>query len=283
MLTTGLIPQVWKRRMVLALLIVVGLYALIVAGAFFAQARLIFPAWLVPATGPLPPGAERLELDAADGTRLAGVHLPPRTETGAGDGMLILAFAGNGSNAQALAERLRITFPDHAVAAFHYRGYAPSAGVPYAARMPDDAARAYDLLVARYRPQRVVAVGVSLGSGVATGLAARRRLDGLILVTPFDSLRAVARQIYWWLSVALLFRHDLDSVAALRDVPTPVAIVAAGRDALVRPERIDALRRDLATLRSDVVLARATHDNVTADPAFDAAMRSALDRLQQHF
>jgi pimeloyl-ACP methyl ester carboxylesterase len=261
------------------LLILVALYLAACIALYFAQSRLLFPTWLVGAAGPLPPGAERLTLDTPDDTRLEGVHLPPLQ--GGGNGTLILSFAGNATNAQHLAERLRVAFPEHPVVAFHYRGYGPSGGIAGAQAMADDAPLAYDLVVGRYRPRRVVAVGVSLGSGVAASLAARRPLSGLILVTPFDSLKNVARQIYWWVPVSLLMRHDLDSAAALKDAQVPVGIIAAQRDELVRPERTDALRRAVRTLRYDVTVPGATHNDIFVRPGLDAALREALGRIAQ--
>ena len=261
------------------LLILAALYLAACIALYFAQSRLLFPTWLVGAAGPLPPGAERLTLDTSDGTRLEGVHLPPLQ--GDGDGTLILSFAGNATNAQHLAERLRVAFPEHPVVAFHYRGYGPSGGIAGAQGMADDAPLAYDLVVGRYRPRRVVGVGVSLGSGVAAGLAARRPLSGLVLVTPFDSLKNVARQIYWWVPVSLLMRHDLDSAAALKDAQVPVAIIAAERDELVRTERTDALRRAVRTLRYDVTVPGATHNDIFVRHGLDAALREALGRIVQ--
>ncbi len=261
------------------LLVLLGLYLAACIGLYFAQSRLLFPAWLAGAAGPLPPGAERLTLEAPDGTRLEGVHLPP--VRGNGSNTLILSFAGNATNAQHLAERLRSTFPEHPIVAFHYRGYAPSGGIAGAEAMAEDAPVAYDLVLARYRPQRVVAIGVSLGSGVASALAARRPLSGLILVTPFDSLKNVARQIYWWVPVSLLMRHDLDSAAALAGSDVPVAIVAAERDELVRPERTEALRQLVRELRHQAVLPGATHNDIFLHPGFDPALREALRKLEQ--
>jgi pimeloyl-ACP methyl ester carboxylesterase len=260
------------------LLTLLGLYLAACIALYFAQSRLLFPAWLAGAAGPLPPGAERLTLDAPDGTRLEGVHLPP--VQGNGSHTLILSFAGNATNAQHLAMRLRSAFPEHPIVAFHYRGYQPSGGTTGAEAMAEDAPLAYDFVVARYRPQRVVAVGVSLGSGVASALAARRPLSGAILVTPFDSLKNVARQIYWWVPVSLLMRHDLDSAAALAGSDVPVAVVAAERDGLVRPERTDALRGAVRNLRHDVVLPGATHNDIFLHPGFDPALREALRKLQ---
>lgn len=261
------------------LLILLAVYLAICIAMYFAQSRMLFPTWLIGASRPLPAGAERLSFAAPDGTRLEGVHLPPLR--GAGEGTLILSFAGNATNAQDLAERLRMAFPEHPIVAFHYRGYAPSGGIAGAQAMADDAPLAYDFVMARYRPRRVVAVGVSLGSGVSASLASQRPLAGLILVTPFDSLKNVARQIYWWLPVSLLMRHDLDSAAALTSSDVPVAIIAAERDGLVRPERTAALRLATRRLRHDVTLAGATHNDIFLHPQFDAALQQALNAIAE--
>lgn len=260
--------------MVTILLAAVGLYLCICAFMFVGQERLLFPTALVAPAGPLAPGGERLTLTAPDGVRLEGVYLPPMRA--AGDGTLILSFSGNATNAQDLAERLRAAFPDYPIAAFHYRGYAPSGGSPGAEAMAADAPLAYDLVLERYRPRRIVAVGVSLGSGIAAALASQRPLAGLILVTPFDSLKNVARQLYWWLPVSLLMRHDIDAVAALSDRSVPVAIIAAGEDRLVRLERTESLRRALSDVRLHVTLPGASHNDIFLHPDLDRALRDSL-------
>src|SRR5205823_3015641 len=115
------------------------------------------------------------------------------------ESILIVGFGGNAWNGQDVAQYLRELFPDDDVVAYHYRGYAPSTGAPSAEALIADAPLVYDAAVARVKPRRVIAVGFSIGSGVAAQLAAKRKLDGLILVTPFDSLKAAAQSIYPWL------------------------------------------------------------------------------------
>ena len=265
--------------MIAFLLIPVGLYLIAAVAAYVSQTRLIFPNWAVPAAGPVAPGVERLTLDRPNGDRLEGVYIPARQQ--GGDGTLLLLFSGNASNAQALAEHFAGIYPDHSLAAFHYRGYAPSTGTPGAAALIEDAPAIHDLLVQRYRPQRVVAVGISLGSGVAAQLAAQRPLAGLILITPFDSLGAMARESYAWLPVALLFRHEMSSVEALDEVQTPVAIIAAGQDTLIRPARTDALRTAIPNLVFDRVFPAAGHNDILAQPGIEEAMRAALEAVRR--
>jgi pimeloyl-ACP methyl ester carboxylesterase len=255
------------------LLIPILFYAALALLAFAFQARLLFPAGAVGGAGPLALGAERLSLDTPDGNRLHGVHIPPSRER---SGTLILGFGGNGWNAETAATYLHGLFPEADIVAFHYRGYRPSTGAPAAKALIADAPVVHDLAVARLRPARTVAVGLSVGSGVAASLAPRRPLDGLILVTPFDSLGKVAAGQFPWLPVRWLFRHEMKSAEWLRGSKVPTAIVAGERDSLVRAERTERLRRAVGRLVFDRTIPGAGHNDIYDRPEFRAAMREAL-------
>jgi hypothetical protein len=249
-------------------------YLAIAAALYFGQTSIFFPARIVPRAGPLPPGAERVELTAPDGVRLEGVHIPA-ARPGADDA-LVLGFAGNASNAAGIAEFLAYIYPEHPVVAFHYRGYQPSGGAPSAAALLEDAPLLLDFARARLRPKRVVVVGISIGSGVASGLAARRSIDGLILVTPFDSLEAVAHERFPWLPVPLLIRHKLPSAEFLRGSPVPVAIVAAQYDGVVPPLRTAALAAAIGNLVHNVTIPGTEHNDIASHPAFRQEMKRSL-------
>ena len=243
------------------------------------QTQLIFPTSAVPAAGPLPPGAERLEVKSAGGHLLHGVHVPPVEAADARE-TLILGFGGNAWNAEDVASYLHELYPDADVVTFHYRGYAPSAGTPSAEALIADAPLVYDLAGERVKARRTIAVGLSIGSGIAAGLAAKRKLDGLILVTPFDSLKAVAQSIYPWLPIGPLFRHEIDAAGPLERLEVPTAVVAAERDEIIPAERTDALRARVPNLLFDRTIKAAGHNDIYARSEFHAAMREALDRLK---
>jgi len=253
-------------------------YLAIAAALYFGQTSIIFPARLVPPAGPLPPGAERIELTAPDGVRLEGVHIPAARPAG-GEKIAILGFAGNASNAAAIAEFLAYIYPEHPVIAFHYRGYAPSAGTPSAAALVEDAPLLHDLVRERLRPDRFVVVGISIGSGVAAGLAGERPLDGLILVTPFDSLRAVAADKFPWLPVSLLIRHHLPSAETLAKVDVRVAIIGAERDEVVPVRHSAALAGAVPKLVHHATIPGARHNDVADQPQFRIEMRRALEAV----
>jgi len=241
------------------------------------QSHLIFPVHAVPKAGPWPRSAERLSVDAGNGVTLEGIRIPADqpdpTRT------LILAFGGNAWNAQDVAEYLHEMYPDHDLIAFHYRGYAPSGGSPSGEALIADAPRVYDLVVERLNPARIIAVGFSIGTGIAAHLSAQRKLDGLILVTPFDSLKAVAQAMFPWLPIGPFFSHEIDAAAPLKRSRVPVAIVAAERDELVPAERTDALRDVVPELVFDKTIARAGHNDIYARSDFHEAMRAALQAV----
>ena len=236
---------------------------------------MIFPTHMVARAGPLPARAERLAVETPQGETLHGLHIPPRS-AGKGAKTLVLGFAGNAWNGQDAAEYLHQVYPGEHVVVFHYRGYAPSTGSPSAEALLADAPLVYDAAVANVRPERVVAVGFSIGSGVAAGLARSRKLDGLILVTPFDSLKAVAEGHYPWVPVGMLFAHELDAAGLLKGTKVPVAILAAGDDTLIPPRRTEALRKRVPTLVFDRTIAGAGHNDIYHRSDFQAAMREAL-------
>lgn len=242
------------------------------------QERILFPAFMVRQVPGLPPGAERLELRAGDGTRLEGVRIPAAKGSEKRD--VLLVFAGNAENAQDLAEMIQRIFPEREIVAFFYRGYAPSGGRTSAAQLIEDAPLVYDLVRERLEPGRIDALGVSLGSGVAASLTAKRPLDGLILVTPFDSLSATASQLYPWLPVSLLLRHDIKSAETLRGMRVPVALIAAAEDRLIRPERTAALREKVPRLVFDSAIPRAHHNDIFFQPEMVPALREALKRIE---
>lgn len=245
---------------------------------FEFQSHLIFPTHAVPSAGPWPKGAKRLSVAAADGKELAGIHIAghePRSGR-----TLILGFGGNAWNAQDVAEYLHELFPDEEVVTFHYRGYAPSRGSPSAEALIADAPLVYDLAVEHVKPKRVIGVGLSIGSGIVTQLAKARKLDGIILVTPFDSLKAVAQSMFPWLPIGPFFDHEIDTVSAIEGVETPVAIIGAERDEIVPRERTDALRKRVPNLAFDRTIARAGHNDIYTRSAFHDAMHEALDRLK---
>jgi uncharacterized protein len=267
----------------------VALAALVVfAVVFVAQRSLIyFPGATGPDRALLPPGAQEVELQTADGLPLAGWFLPARGPTDApadsGPGPAVLIFNGNAGDrshrlplAEALAER------GYSVLLFDYRGYAGNPGTPTEDGLRADARAAVDVLAARPEvdPEHIAYFGESLGAAVAGGLATERPPAALILRSPPSSLGDVGRHHYPFLPVFDFLLFDRYPLAEqLRDVRVPVLVLVTERDEIV-PAELSRRVFDAAAEPKRYVPLDAGHHNDPALLAGDemlAAVSSFLD------
>jgi pimeloyl-ACP methyl ester carboxylesterase len=178
-----------------------------------------------------------------------------------------------------MALMLRGLYPRAHVVAFHYRGYGPSGGKASAAALLEDSLTVHDAAVGAIKPERVIAVGISIGAGVAAYLAKQRALSGLILVTPFDSIASVARAHYPWAPVNLLLRHRMSTIRFVEGRTTPTALIAAARDRIVPPAHTAALRPAIRNLVFERTIPGVGHNGIYGHPDFSAAMAQALSKI----
>src|SRR3712207_937512 len=239
---------------------------------YLAQTWLLFPTTLAGAARvQLPASAQRLEARTPDGEALVGVRIPATTGARDARAPTLLGLGGNAWNAEAMALYLHGLFPEREVTAFHYRGYAPSSGRPSAEALLFDSVLIFDQLQQAHAGERSIAIGFSVGSGVAAYLARHRPIAGLILVTPFDSLEALARDLYWWAPVGLLLRHRMPTIDFVRGSPVPTALVVAERDTIVPARRSMALHQAVGNLVFEASI-DAGHNDLYGRPTFAAAM-----------
>jgi len=266
----------WAVHLVLGL---AALYAATIAAMYFVQTWLLFPTALLGAAQvELPASAQRLQVNTPDGESLVGVRLP--SEQGGPEGAATLVgFGGNATNADTVALTLHWLFPHRHVVAFSYRGYAPSTGRPSAQDLLSDSLVIFDSLRQARTTQEVIAVGFSLGSAIATYLARSRPVTGVILVTPFDSLEALARDLYWWAPVRLLLRHHMPTIEFVRELSAPTALIIAEHDKTVPARRSAPLRRAIRNLTLERTV-DAGHNDIYDHPAFAEAMREALATIE---
>ena len=78
-------------------------------------------------------------------------------------------------------------------------------------------------------------LGESLGCGVAAAVAKETssKIAGIVLITPWDSLFAVAQTKFPFLPLRLLLKDKYDSINNLRSFAGRIAVVGADRDEVI--------------------------------------------------
>lgn len=185
-----------------------------------------------------------------------------------GDRGTIIVFHGNGGSAlnrlHYLVALERLGFK---VILAEYPGYGARDGHPSERALVADA-RATVQDAQRDFSGPIYLWGESLGSGVATALAADSTLpvEGLVLITPFTSLTDVAQSVYWFLPVRWLLRDRYDNVANLSGSGKPTAILAAGEDEIIPQAQAQELYDTLVARKRLWVFEGAGHNTWTVAP-----------------
>lgn len=216
---------------------IAGVYVVLSVVLWALQEKITFPA--PRAALPDPQKAlgygEQIEVRMQDGTRLVGWYLPPEDRRPPASAAALLWFYGNGETIAAIWPIIReFRPPNAALLVLDYPGYGGSGGRTTEAGIYEAGDLAYEALRARsdVDPSRIYVYGRSLGSAVATHVAATHDVAGLILESPFTSARGMAARHYR-IFPRFLVRMGLDNLDRIARIHCPTLIFHGTADLLV--------------------------------------------------
>jgi len=243
----------------------VAAYLLLVVAVYFGQRKLLyFPnrTRIQPAEAGLPDVSERI-LQTAD-KRAQVIAWYGQARPGQ---PTLLYFHGNGGSLSSRAERIRRFMAEGwGVYMMTYRGYGGSTGHPTETDNLADARLAYSALILEgVPPSSIILYGESLGTGIATRLAAEQPVAALILEAPYTAIADVAARTFPLLPVRLLITDGYETSKYIGKVTVPL-LVLHGEDDGVVPV---AMGRELANLANEpkqlVVFSEGRHSNLYVD------------------
>ena len=186
-----------------------------------------------PSYYPMLDGVDEARVTTADGVELVAwyVAAAPGRPT-------VVMFHGNGGSLR--YERYRLKhFMDAGLGAMllSYRGYSGNEGTPSEEGLYQDARAALDWLERHGIDDRsVVLYGISLGTGVATKMAAERELGAVVLEAPYTSTVDIAAFRFPVVPVAWLMEDRFESLARIEAVTEPLLVMHGDSDFVI-PQR----------------------------------------------
>lgn len=210
-----------KRVMRSTILVIVLTYMGMLLFALFFGDRIIFQ----PPRSDYRDTSTTLKLRSRDGVQFSAVYLanPHASYT-------ILYSHGNAEDLATLESALEdIRLMGFSVFAYDYHGYGTSAGKPSERNTYEDEEAAYDYLiqVLRTRPDRIIALGRSLGGAMAIDLASRKPLAGLIVESSFLSAWRVITRFP-------IFPFDkFRNIDKIRQVHCPILVIHGRQDEVI--------------------------------------------------
>jgi len=177
-----------------------------------------------------------LYFTTADGVRLNGWFIPHRDARAT-----LVWFHGNAGNISHRVENIKLLHDKVKINIFifDYRGYGRSAGSISEEGSYRDGVAALDFVRQQLgvEAKSLIIFGRSLGAAVAAEVALRFPCRGLILETPFTSIRDMAKTVFPVLPIGPLLQTRYDVVEKVGRIKVPLLVLHGDHDDVVPYEQ----------------------------------------------
>jgi len=178
---------------------------------------------------------EDVQLSARDGCQLHGWFFPAEKGALRSDLALLLMHGNVGNICTRLEFYEAWLSLGLNVFAFDYRGYGCSKGIPSEEGTYQDAEAAHAWLVAHgFAPKRIIALGKSLGGGIASELSLRTEVGALILQSTFTNIADAGADLFPFLPVRWVNTIKYDTLSKLPKIHVPVMVIHSRADKTIR-------------------------------------------------
>ena len=222
-----------------------GVYLLFCLYLFLFQEKIIFHPDLAPKEVALQLNIKVIYLDGIE------VGMVDK-----GSKLTIFYFGGNANNALQALNNL-VKFPYNSIT-LNYPGYANSKGKPSQEAILSAAKRVFE----KFKTQKNIVIGRSLGSAVVSFIASNFKVDGVILITPFHSITHLAKLKYPFCPVELFLRHPFPTCSFIQKSDAKVYILLAQNDTTTPLTTTNKLIKCIKHLQKIYTIKEATHANI---------------------
>jgi pimeloyl-ACP methyl ester carboxylesterase len=173
----------------------------------------------------------------------------------------IIYHGGNAERVVNNARNFENILSEHTVYLINYRGYSGSTGSPTEQANYLDALYVYDQV--KNKHHNISVIGRSLGTGVATYLAANREVSQLVLITPYDSIQNIAQSQYPIYPISLLLKDKYESSSRVNKINSKTLIILAEHDLVIPLRFSEKLIKEFSPLQVQVeVIKKSNHNNL---------------------
>ena len=174
---------------------------------------------------------------------------------------MILYFSGNAEDSAFTFDQL-VKLDVASCYAFHYRGYGLSDGIISEEGLYHDAIKIYDFLKEKYPDKSIIVVGRSLGTAFASYLACQRKVAALILLSPFDSMKSLARYHFGRLLTVVKLKYEFELVAFAKRISEPTLVIIADRDLVIPANCSNRYYEALSSLKTIKIIPNTGHNDL---------------------
>ena len=147
---------------------------------------------------------------------------------------LVLYFGGNAEEVSHLSD-FKKYFPNTVMVLMNYRSFGLSKGFISEKTMFSDALEVYDKLIVNPEidANKVIVIGRSIGTGVATYVSSQRKTNATVLITPYENMIDVAFEKYPFVPISLLIKHRFESDKYAPTISSPMLALISANDQII--------------------------------------------------
>ncbi len=221
------------------------MYAILCVGLYFGQDSLIFNPHKLQEDYHFS-STNEVEIKVNEDVFLNALWIRDENPRGA-----ILYLHGNrGSNKRCQHQAMNMSNNGYDILMVDYRGYGKSDGEIYSqAQLYADVQKVYDYMKESYREDQIIIAGYSLGSGMASYLAANNSPQQLVMIAPYLNFYELKKRYVPIYIPNFLIKYPLDNVSHLKNIKCPVTLFHGTMDRVIPYKHSE----QLVTLYSDKV------------------------------
>lgn len=162
-------------------------------------------------------------------------------------GLIIYLHGNKGNLRRCIRQAQSLSDDAHDILMPDYRGFGKSDGYNYSEeQLLSDAQKVYDWAKQKYKESQIIVVGYSLGTGVASYLAANNQPTHLALIAPYYSFLDLKDSRFPFIPDFLL-KYPLKNHQFLESVKCPITLFHGTNDEIIpfdSSERLQAINPD---------------------------------------
>jgi pimeloyl-ACP methyl ester carboxylesterase len=158
---------------------------------------------------------------------------------------------------------------------YDFRGYGKSTGKISERALYADALHIYDFLAGKFGEQRIIVYGRSIGTGIASHVAAWRKPKKLFLESPYYSLPDLAGKLMPIVPQSMI-RYKLPNHSHLARVDCPVIIIHGDRDEIIPKSQSVKLQSVLKDQDYMYTIEGGRHNDLEAFKKFHEVLREHI-------
>jgi pimeloyl-ACP methyl ester carboxylesterase len=264
-----------KKKLIKWLKIIFIVYIIIGAALYFFQDKFLFH--------PKPLDADykfsfsqpfeevNLEVNAEKIISIIQFKVPNEIPKG-----VVLYFHGNKKNIERYAPySAHFTRNKYEVWMIDYPGFGKTNGELTEEALYADAKLFYKLATSRFSKDSIILYGKSLGTGIASYLAAYRDCKKLILETPYTNMPDVMSSYAFVYPTTWMSKYEFPTIENLEKVKVPITILHGRSDDVIPFRLSEKLKKRYPTI-DFVQIEKGKHNNLADFPLFQSKLDSLL-------